>query len=54
MNVVVQFYFWFKFHFSLFLAMVIYDHESKTMTKKFQTKDKTEPKHEFKYFKIDL
>ena len=54
MNVVVQFYSWFKFHFSLFLAMVIYDHESKTMGKKFQTKDKTEPKHEFKYFKIDL
>ena len=29
-HVVVQFYSWFKFYFSLFLRMVIYDNELKT------------------------
>ena len=47
MNVVVQFYPWFKFYFPLFLAMIMYDNESETMGKKIQTKDKTESLHEF-------
>ena len=32
--VVVQFYFWFKFYFLLFLGMVMYDNEFKTKEKK--------------------
>ena len=44
--VVIQFYPWFKFHFPLFLVMVMYDNESKTEGNKIYTmKDKIEPQH---------
>ena len=43
--VVVQIYSWFKFYFSLFLAMVMYDNESETMGKRIYTKEKTKPQH---------
>ena len=33
-NVVVQFYPWFKFYFPLFLGMVMYDNEFKTKENK--------------------
>ena len=46
MNVVVQFYPWFKFYFLLFLGMLMYDNELKTKENKIETKDKIEPQHE--------
>ena len=42
-NVVVQFYPWFKFYFPLFLGTVMYDNEFKTKENKIRTKDKIEP-----------
>ncbi len=44
-NVVFQFYTWFKFHFPLFLGMVMYNNELKTKENKIQPKDKIEPQH---------
>ena len=43
--VVVQFYPWFKFHFLLFLGIVVYDNEFETKENKIWTKDKIEPQH---------
>ena len=45
--VVVQFYPWFKFHFSLFWGMVIYDNEFRTKENKIEIMDKIEPQHIF-------
>ena len=45
--VVVQFYAWFKFNFSLFSGMVMYDNEFKTKPNKIETNDKIEPQHIF-------
>ena len=39
-GVIVQFYPWFKVHFSLFLGMVIYDNEFETKGNKIYTKNK--------------
>jgi len=44
-DVVVQFYPWFKFYFLLFLGMVMYDNEFETKEEKTQDKDKIEPQH---------
>ena len=47
-DVVVQFYPWFKFYFPLFLGMVIYvmcDNELKTKKIKFEPRIKIEPQH---------
>ena len=40
-GVIVQFYPWFKVHFSLFLGMVIYDNELETKGNKIYTKNKS-------------
>ena len=45
--VVVQFYPWFKFYFSLFWGMVIYDNEFRTKGNKIEIMDKIEPQHIF-------
>ena len=42
-DVVVQFYLWFKFYFPSFLVMVMFDNEFETKENKIQTKDKIEP-----------
>ena len=44
-NVVVQFYPWFKFYFLLFLGIVMYDNEFERKENKIRTKDKIEPQH---------
>ena len=44
-DVVVQFYPWFKFYFSLFCGMVMYDNKFKTKETKIQTYGKIEPQH---------
>ena len=43
----VQFYPWFKFYFSLFWGMVIYDNEFRTKENKIEIMDKIEPQHIF-------
>ena len=40
MNVVVQFYPWFKFYFLLFLGMLMYDNKLKTKKIKFKPRIK--------------
>ena len=44
-NVVVQFYPWFKFYFLLFLGIVMYDNEFERKENKIGIKDKIEPQH---------
>ena len=44
-NVVVQFYPWFKFSFLLFLGIVMYDNEFERKENKIRTKDKIESQH---------
>ena len=44
-DVVVQFYPWFKFYFLSFLGKVMRDSEFETKEKKTQTTDKIEPQH---------
>ena len=39
-NVVVQFYLWFNFYFTLFFFMLNYDNEYETKEDKIWTKDK--------------
>ena len=52
MNVVVQFYPWFKFYFPLFLAMIMYDNESDTMGKKFKPRIKLNHHMNFNILKL--
>ena len=44
-NVVVQFYLWFRFYFSLFLDTVMYDNEFETKENKIETKDEIKTPH---------
>ena len=45
MQVVLQFYPWFKFYFCLFLGIVMHDNEFESKENKIWTKDKIEPQH---------
>ena len=45
MQVVLQFYPWFKFYFLLFLGIVMYDNEFVSKEKKIWNKDKIKPQH---------
>ena len=44
-DVVVQFYPWFKFFVLLFLGILTYDNEFETKENKIKTKDKIKPQH---------